>query len=101
MPSAPRRYGSKPPRKPWARSGPDLRKGLTGRRRQETKRRILERDDFTCKACGCLLSGMKDSILDHTIPLAHGGSHQDENLQTLCQACSKKKTQAESGAGGG
>ncbi len=33
--------------------------------------------------------------LDHIVPLIDGGSHDDENLQTLCTPCHAAKTAGE------
>lgn len=99
MPNAPRQFKprgqSTTPRKPWHSEGPDLRKGLRGRKLQETKRRILERDDYTCQQCKKLVE-YDDSKLDHTVPLTRGGTHDDSNLATLCNKCHDKKSQRES-----
>jgi len=37
--------------------------------------------------------------VDHILPLASGGSHQDPNLQTLCGDCHKAKTAQDRRAG--
>ena len=36
---------------------------------------------------------------DHIIPKAEGGTDEDDNLQTLCRACHKQKTDAEKARG--
>lgn len=105
MPNAPKRFSQNgkqsAPRKPWQSNGPDRRKGLRGRKAQETKKRILERDGYQCQdiQCGALVQGTKDSILDHVTPLSQGGTHDDSNLQILCLDCSRRKTQRESQEG--
>lgn len=96
MPNAPRQFKASKPRKAWERKGPDLRKDFRGAKRQAAKKRILERDGYICQICGCLLEGMKDSILDHIIPIARGGSHDDDNLASICKPCSARKTAKES-----
>ena len=77
----------------------------TARRRYVTKamkRHVLERDDYTCQICGIskgyvdsLMPGLGDYLLlevDHIVPVAKGGSGDDEsNLQTLCWRCNRKK----------
>ena len=97
MPTAPRSF--KPhgttERKPWQRSGPDLRAGFRGEKRMKAKHRILERDDFTCQHCGMFVEA-EDSHLDHILALTRGGTHDDDNLQTLCIKCSNRKTYQES-----
>jgi 5-methylcytosine-specific restriction enzyme A len=62
----------------------------------QAKIRIGERDQWTCRQCKRGPLTENESILDHITPLAQGGSHEDTNLQTLCHACSRVKTQRES-----
>lgn len=98
MPNSPRSFrpgGHKPGRKPWQQSGPDRRSDFRGRKRYEAKRRILIRDECECQVCGKLVDET-DSKLDHIIPLSRGGTHDDSNLRTMCDACHTKKTQRES-----
>jgi 5-methylcytosine-specific restriction endonuclease McrA len=77
----------------------------TARRRYVTKamkQHVLERDNYTCQICGIskgylddLVPGLGDFLLleiDHIVPVAKGGSGDDEsNLQTLCWRCNRKK----------
>jgi 5-methylcytosine-specific restriction endonuclease McrA len=77
----------------------------TARRRYVTKamkQHVLERDNYTCQICGIskgyvdsLMPGLGDYLLlevDHIVPVAKGGSGDDEsNLQTLCWRCNRKK----------
>lgn len=81
------------------------RRKETARRRYVTrdlKQRILERDNYTCQICGIskqyldnLVPGLGDYLLleiDHIVPVAKGGRGDDENnLQTLCWRCNRKK----------
>lgn len=90
MPRAPRTFGSKKPQRPWQRNGADKRK-LRGRKLQETKQHILDRDEYQCQQCGRLVE-YHDSILDHITPLARGGTDDEHNLQTLCLECDRIKT---------
>lgn len=54
------------------------------------KQKILERDDFICKGCGC--SGNFNALeVDHIIPRKDGGTNDETNLQTLCYKCNMKK----------
>ena len=55
---------------------------------------VFERDDWTCRACGCatpahLVGTYDDNApeLDHIVPFALGGDHIHENVQTLCRVC--------------
>jgi hypothetical protein len=61
----------------------------------EGRRRIFERDGYQCKLCGTPL-GYADAHLDHRKPVARGGSHLAENLQTLCGPCNRRKHASES-----
>ena len=48
------------------------------------RRRILERDGYRCRECGC--AGRLE--VHHLIPLERGGSALDPvNLLTLCRGC--------------
>lgn len=66
------------------------------------KRRVLERDDYTCQICGIskrlldsYCKGLGDYLLlevDHIDSVANGGVGNDEdNLQVLCWRCNRKK----------
>jgi len=58
-----------------------------------TRRRILERDGHTC-ACGS-----PAAQVDHSIAVAHGGTHEDHNLRAICGPCHDAKTAREQQAG--
>lgn len=49
--------------------------------------KIWERDDFTCKKCG----SRQDLHIDHINPVSKGGKTTEDNLQTLCARCNRKK----------
>ncbi len=55
--------------------------------------RVLQRDNFTCKACGA--SPAKDPSVelqvDHIFPWSKGGETEIDNLQTLCSKCNQGK----------
>jgi 5-methylcytosine-specific restriction endonuclease McrA len=61
--------------------------------------RILTRDAFRCRSCGRVASGHNVNV-DHVVPLADGGTDDDDNLQTLCRSCHGRKTRAEQGRRG-
>lgn len=55
-----------------------------------TRTRIFTRDHFRCRRCG---AGPNDDrlVIDHIVPVALGGTSEDENLQTLCDPCNQGK----------
>jgi hypothetical protein len=69
------------------------RKAVTGAKR----RRILDRDGNTCQVC--FTAGGGEFIdapgrtarltIGHIIPVARGGSDEDDNLRTECQRCNE------------
>lgn len=54
---------------------------------------IKERDGFTCKQCGASVQQEPNLLLeiDHIIPVSKGGLTTEDNLQTLCWRCNRKK----------
>jgi hypothetical protein len=64
------------------------REKLTSRVRFE----ILQRDDFTCRACGRNPRKHNVSLhVDHIVPISRGGKTEPKNLQTLCAECNLSK----------
>lgn len=53
---------------------------------------IFKRDSYRCQICGSTQEGGAKLHVDHRIPLAKGGSNEDENLWTLCEACNLGKS---------
>lgn len=43
----------------------------------------------------CISCGGKASSVDHIIPVRAGGTHDEWNLQPLCQSCHNSKTNAD------
>jgi len=55
----------------------------------ELKRRVKNRDKYTCLCCG---TANKSRLqVDHIEPKYYGGSDDPENLQTLCNVCNGQK----------
>lgn len=56
--------------------------------------KVLARDSFTCRACG--FGGSENYAFalecDHVHPESDGGKATVENLQCLCGACNKSKS---------
>lgn len=58
---------------------------------QKTRRRILNRDNWTCTYCEKKLVN-SDATVDHIVPLSRGGSKTDpDNLRAACRACNSSK----------
>ena len=57
------------------------------------RQHIKERDNFTCKKCGASIYKEPNLLLeiDHIIPVSKGGLTAEDNLQTLCWRCYRKK----------
>ncbi|MEH3033639.1 MAG: HNH endonuclease signature motif containing protein [Aeromicrobium erythreum] len=51
-----------------------------------TERRILERDEYRC-----YLGSHDATTVDHIVPVARGGSHDDDNLAAICQPCAEDR----------
>jgi len=43
----------------------------------------------------CAKCGYDATEVDHKVPLARGGTNDEENLQALCKSCHSKKTRSE------
>ena len=63
---------------------------------EKLRKKILERDRYLCQEC--LKCGIYKTAtdVDHIVPLAKGGSNDENNLQSLCHECHKHKTCQES-----
>lgn len=73
-----------------------FRVSAEGQRRLMTpklRRFIIDRDDNTCKNCGNSTYNEPNLLMevDHIIPIAKGGMTTEENLQTLCWKCNRRK----------
>jgi hypothetical protein len=54
---------------------------------EEVKEQVKRRDGNACVACGAT----KYLNVDHIVPVYRGGTHDMENLQTLCKVCNTRK----------
>ena len=56
--------------------------------------RVLQKDRFTCRACGAspAFSSQVELHVDHIVPWSKGGVTVLENLQTLCSSCNLGKS---------
>ncbi len=56
---------------------------------------ILKRDGYRCQLCGASQADGATLHVDHKKPLAIGGTYDDNNLWTLCDACNLGKSDRE------
>lgn len=54
---------------------------------EDVKEQVKRRDGQQCLACGAT----KYLNVDHIVPVYRGGTHDMDNLQTLCKVCNTKK----------
>jgi hypothetical protein len=52
---------------------------------------ILERDKYTCQACGATPQDGVTLEIDHIQPVSKGGTDHPDNLQVLCRKCNAGK----------
>ena len=65
-------------------------------RSEPQRRKIAQRQNWKCASTSCNLEGELEAYdLDHIIPLWKGGEDTDDNLQALCPACHRRKTDLE------
>jgi 5-methylcytosine-specific restriction enzyme A len=69
---------------------------LTGRIGQAQRKRIRERDCYTCQNPKCNRA-VNVGECDHVVSLDDGGTNDDSNLQLLCIECHKNKTAIDRG----
>ena len=69
-------------RKPWQRAEPDNR--LRGRAGQKQRQRRMDRTDGLCEMCDDEGLVILATVVNHKVPLAHGGEDIDSNTENLC-----------------
>jgi hypothetical protein len=83
------------PKKQW--------QSLNGRPRNKIsptlRFKIFTRDGHRCVKCGRGASNGVTLQVDHRIPVAKGGTEDEENLQTLCSECNGGKADKVDGGG--
>lgn len=65
---------------------------LRGRAGQRQRQRRLDRTDGMCEHCQADGVTRLADIVDHVVPLALGGSDEDENTRNLCKEHADKAT---------
>jgi HNH endonuclease len=52
-----------------------------------TRATVIVRDGGRCRKC----RGSTNLEIDHVVPISKGGSSEENNLQTLCRRCNRRK----------
>ena len=55
---------------------------------------VLERDEYLCQIDGPRCE-QRASEVDHIVPRARGGSHDEGNLRSVCKQCHKERRRKE------
>lgn len=76
------------------------RRQLQGRTRDTKRRQVWIDQGGKCAVCDRVVFGKGEVHLDHIIPISHGGTDDDNNLQILCVPCHEDKTRKENSANG-
>lgn len=84
------------PEKPFVRSRTE-RSRLSGRALQTRNERIKVRDGYRCYVCNRVTD---EGQVDHKVPLAQGGTEDDDNCGWICiTPCHRDKSRREAIAG--
>lgn len=62
-------------------------KRIRGRKGVALRQRRLERTNYLCERCKANGIVRVAKVVNHKIPLAHGGEDVDENTENLCHEC--------------
>ena len=65
----------------------ELRKGIA----LGLRYKVMKRDGFHCVLCGKTAQDNVCLVIDHIVPVTHGGTNTLSNLRTLCRACNHGK----------
>lgn len=65
---------------------------LRGRAGQKQRARRLARTDGLCEHCLAQDRVTLATVVNHIVPLVHGGSDEDDNTENLCKPCDKVAT---------
>jgi 5-methylcytosine-specific restriction protein A len=72
-------------------SGCVMAERLRGRRAQQQRQRRLA-DQPLCQICSTDARPVPSTAPDHIVPLAKGGSDDDDNIRCICAACHARVT---------
>lgn len=84
----------------WSKKKVAPPKGWRAPLRMRLAMQIAVRDGGKCQLCGVAVvyengfQGDTAAEIDHIIPLAHGGTHDPENLRLTCKACNRAREAA-------
>ena len=56
------------------------------------RKKIMIRDNYTCRICGKYMPDEVGLHIDHIIPVSKGGKTIESNLQVLCSKCNGRKS---------
>ncbi len=56
------------------------------------RKKIMERDNYTCQICGKYMPDEVGLQIDHIIPVSKGGKSVSSNLRVLCSKCNGAKS---------
>lgn len=59
---------------------------------KDLRKKISERDNYTCQMCGKYMPDGVGLQIDHIVPVAKGGKTVASNLQVLCSKCNGRKS---------
>jgi hypothetical protein len=71
-----------------------LERRWSHRSRKGLRRRILDRDLWTCQVCAVILEPGLRAQVDHIFPLSLGGQSRADNLRACCPPCNAANTPA-------
>lgn len=71
-------------------SSPDKR--IRGRKGVDLRKRRMARTSWLCEHCKAKGHVRIATVVNHKLPLAHGGEDVDENTENLCDECNEAET---------
>lgn len=81
------------------RKPPASTKRLRGRAGAAQRIRRLRRTSYLCEMCQAVGRVILADVVDHIVPLAHGGKDTDDNTRNLCNAHHAQVTAEQFGHG--
>lgn len=69
--------------------GSEIVKRLRGRAGMAQRKRRMDRTNWLCEHCLAEGRTQPATIVNHKVPLAQGGSDDDDNTENLCRPCDR------------